>query len=95
MLKIFNKELNALEVFAYAHDEIDKLSGQLLLDVANRLPVLLKRRYLDYFTKIASNLNWPRFDPLHKFVAGKLSMSTPDCAQTFLSRRKKMRVRGW
>ena len=46
-LKKFNEELNTLEVFAYANDEIDKLSGQLLLDVANRLPVLLKRRYLN------------------------------------------------
>ena len=44
-LKNFNKELNTSEVFAYAHGEIDELSGQLLLDVANRLPVLLKIRY--------------------------------------------------
>ena len=37
-LKQFNEDLNTLEAFAYAHDEFQKLSGQLLLDVANRLP---------------------------------------------------------
>ena len=37
-LKIFNEDLNTLEVFAYAHDEVEKLSGQLLIDAANRLP---------------------------------------------------------
>ena len=47
-LKSLNEDLNTLEVFAYAHDEAEKLSGQLLLDVANRLPGVLKRRYLDY-----------------------------------------------
>ena len=47
-LKAFNEDLNTLEVFAYAHDEVEKLSGQLLLDVAYRLPGVLKRRYLDY-----------------------------------------------
>ena len=33
-LKSFNEDLNTLEVFAYAHDEVEKLSGQLMLDVA-------------------------------------------------------------
>ena len=28
-LKVFNEELNMLEVFAYAHDEYERLSGQL------------------------------------------------------------------
>ena len=42
-LKQFNEDLNTLEVFAYAHDEFQKLSGQLLLDVANRLPGTIKR----------------------------------------------------
>ena len=46
-LKSFNENLNTLEVFAYAHDEVEKLSSQLLLDVANRLPGVLKRWYLD------------------------------------------------
>ena len=41
-LKMFNEDLNTLEVFAYAHDEVHKLSGQLLLDTAGRLPNLLK-----------------------------------------------------
>ena len=27
-LKSFNEDLNTLEVFAYAHDEVKKLSGQ-------------------------------------------------------------------
>ena len=35
-LKLFNEDLNLLEVFAYAHDEIAKLSGQLFFDTANR-----------------------------------------------------------
>ena len=43
-LKMYNEDLNTLEVFAYAHDEYNKLSGQLLLDTANRLPSALKRR---------------------------------------------------
>ena len=88
-LKQFNEELNTLEVFAYAHDQIDKLLGQLLLDVANRLPVLLKRRYLDYLTKISSDLNRPKFDTLRKFVAGELSVSTFDYAQTFFKSEEK------
>ena len=29
-LKLFNEDLNTLEVFAYAHNEVEKLSGQLL-----------------------------------------------------------------
>ena len=40
-LKAFNEDLNTLEVYAHAHDELDKLSGQLILDTANRLPGLL------------------------------------------------------
>ena len=88
-LKNFNKELYTLEVFAYAHDEIDKVSGQLLLGVANRLPVLLKRRYMDYLTKISSDLNRPKFDTLRKFVAGELSVSTFDYAQPFFKSEEK------
>ena len=56
-LKSFNEDLNTLKVFAYAHDEIEKLSGQLLLDVANRLPGVLKRRYLDYLKQVGLDLN--------------------------------------
>ena len=40
-LKLFNKDLNTTEVFAYAHGEYNRLTGQLLLDTANRLPNLL------------------------------------------------------
>ena len=46
-LKAFNEDLNTLKVYARAHDELYKLSGQLMLDTANRLPGVLKRRYLD------------------------------------------------
>ena len=35
-LKLFNEDLNTLEVFAYAHDEVEKLSGQLLIDTVNQ-----------------------------------------------------------
>ena len=41
-LKLFNEDLNTLEVFAYVHDKVEKVSGQLLIDTANRLPSLLK-----------------------------------------------------
>ena len=37
-LKAFNEDLSTLELDALAHDELDKLSGQLMLDTANRLP---------------------------------------------------------
>ena len=47
-LKSFNDDLNTLEVYAYAHDEYHKISGQLLIDTANRLPNTLKRRYIDF-----------------------------------------------
>ena len=35
---MFNEDLNTLEVFSFARDEAEKLSGQLLLDTASRLP---------------------------------------------------------
>ena len=44
-LKSYDEDLTTLKVFAYAHDEVGKLSGQLLMDVANRLPGVLERRY--------------------------------------------------
>ena len=37
---IFNEDLNTLEVFAYDHDEVEKLCGQLFLDMASRLPAV-------------------------------------------------------
>ena len=51
-----------LEVFAYGHNQIEKLSGKLLLDTANRLPANLKRRYLDELDKSLLDLNQPSFD---------------------------------
>ena len=92
-LKAFNEELNLLEVFAYAHDEVGKLSGQLLLDTANRLPNFLKRRYLDYLTKINANLNQPGFDALRGFVTHELSVLTSDYAQTFFGGDDKEKSR--
>ena len=67
-LKAFNDDLNTLEVFAYAHDEVEKLSGQLLLDTASRLPSVLKRRYLDYLAKMALDLNHPGNDEIRLFA---------------------------
>ena len=93
-LKSFNEELNLLEVYAYTHNELEKLSGQLTLDAANRLPNLLKRRFLDYLTKIRSDLNRPDFDSLRGFVAHELSVSTSDYAQTFFGSDEKRQVAG-
>ena len=64
-----------MEVFAYAHDEVDKPSDQLLLDVADRLPGTLKRRYLDYLSKNGFDLNRPGFDFLRRFVVNELSLN--------------------
>ena len=63
-MKMYNEDLNTLEVYAFAHDEVDKLSGQLLIDTASRLPNLLKRRYLDYLDKKGLNMSRPGFDSL-------------------------------
>ena len=82
-LKLFNEDLNTLEVFAYAHDEVEKLSGQLLIDTANRLPSLLKRRYLDYLK------NSPGFDSLRDFVVHELNTMTSDYAQAFFKSDEK------
>ena len=46
-LKAFNEDLNPPGIFAYAHDEIGKLSGRSLLDTANGLSGVLKRHHLD------------------------------------------------
>ena len=92
-LKSFNEELNLLEVYAYAHNELEKLSGQLTLDTANRLPNFLKRRFLDYLTKIGSDLNRPGFDSLRGFVAHELSVSTSDYARTFFGSDEKGKSR--
>ena len=81
---MFNEDLNTLEVFAYAHN-----FGHLLIDTANRLPSLLKRRYLDYLNKPNLNLNSRGFDSLPDFVVHELTTVTSDYAQGFLISDKK------
>ena len=56
-LRMFNENLNTFEVFAYAHDEPEKISGQLLLDTAGRLPIILKHGYLDYLDKLGLDMS--------------------------------------
>ena len=88
-LKLFNEDLTALEVFAYAHDKVEKLSGQLLIDTANCLPSLLKRQYLDYLNKRNLNLNYSSFDSLRDFVVHELNTMTSDYAQAFFKSDEK------
>ena len=92
-LKSFNEDLNTLEVFAYAHDEAEKLSGQLLLDVANRLPGVLKRRYLDYLSRRGLSLNKPGFESLRWFVVHELGVRTSDYARNFFKTENKETTR--
>ena len=75
-------------MFAYAHDEIEKLSGQLLLDTAARLPNTSKRRYLDFLDKRGLNLSRPGFESLRSFVIHEIDMMTSDYAQAFLKDEK-------
>ena len=82
-MKMYNEDLNTLEVYAFAHDEVNKLSGQLLIDTASRLPNLLKRRYLDYLDKKGLNMSRPGFDSLRDFVAHEIDMMTSEYAQAF------------
>ena len=93
-LKAFNEDLNTLEVYAHAHDELDKLSGQLMLDTANRLPGVLKRRYLDYLDKKSVNLNQPGFESLREFVVHELNLMSSDYAQSFFKSDDKDRASG-
>ena len=88
-LKLFNEDLNTLEVFAYAHNEYDKLSGQLLLDTASRLPNTLKKRYLDYLKKNNVSLNQPSFQSLRDFVLLEIEMTTSDYALAFFKSEDK------
>ena len=96
-LKSFNEDLNALAVFAYAHDKVDKLSKQLLLlDVANRLPGNLKRCYIDYLDR-RSNLDQPGFEgfeALRNFVVHEINVMTSDYAQAlFKTNEDKVKSR--
>ena len=82
-LKLFDEDLNTMKVFAHAHGEYNRLTGQLLLDTANRMPNLLKRRYLDYLKKNGASLNQPSFESVRDFVALEIEMTTSDYAQAF------------
>ena len=73
-LKLFNEDLNTLEVFAHVHDEVEKLSGQFMLDTVSRLPGTLKRRYLDYLDKKRIGLNQPSFESLRSFVVHEIQV---------------------
>ena len=88
-LILFNEGLNTLEVFAYAHDEAEKLSGQLLLDTANRLPVLPKQRYIYYLDKKGLNLSCPGFSSLRDFVIHEIKLMTSDYAHALFKSNKK------
>ena len=92
-LKSFNDDLNTLEVYAYAHDEYHKLSGQLLIDTANRLPNTLKRRYIDYLHRNGMSLNQPSFESSREFVEQEIKMSTSDYAQAFFKSEDKDKSR--
>ena len=91
-LKSFNVDLNTLEVYAYAHDKYHKLSGQLLLNTANRLRNLLKRRYFDYLHRKSFDLNSITFDSLREFAVQEIKMSTSYYAQTFFKSEDKAKI---
>ena len=83
-------------MFAYAHDQVEKLSGQLLLDTANRLPANLKRRYLDYIDKRSLNLNQPSlegFECLRNFIVHEIKFMTTDYAQALFKVDEKDKLR--
>ena len=90
---MYKANLNTLEVFTYAHDEYNKLSGQLLLDTANRLPSALKRRYLDFLDKNGVSLNQPSFESLRKFMVHEINVTTSDYAQAFFKSEDKEKSR--
>ena len=92
-LKLYNEDLNTLEVFAYAHDEYNKLSGQLLLDTANRLRSALKRRYLNFLEKNGISLNQPSFESLRKFMVHEINVTTSDYAQALFKSEDKEKSR--
>ena len=76
-MKIF-EDLKTFGIFAFLRDEVDKFSGQLLLNTISRLLVTLKRRYLDSSKK---KLDLSR--PL-SLIRSKisLSMKLKQCSQT-------------
>ena len=95
-LKSFNEDLITIEVFAYGHNQVEKLSDQLLLDTATRLPANLKRRYLDKLEKSLLDLNQPSFEGfelLRKFVAHEIKLMTSDYAQPLFKTEEKDKSR--
>ena len=70
-------------MFANAHGEAKKfqINCFLALDTENRLPVLLKWRYINYFDKKDLNLSRLWFDSLRDFVVYEIKLMTLDCAQ--------------
>ena len=91
-LKSCNEDLITLEAFAYGHNQVEKLSGQLLLDTANRVPANLKRRYLDKLDKSLLDLNQPSFEGfelLRKFVVHEIKLMTSDYAQALFKTEEK------
>ena len=90
-LKSFNESLNTLEVFAHAHNELEKLGDQLLMEVAGRLPDVLKRRYLDFLVQYEMNLNRPGFTALRQFVVRELRIITSEYGQGFFRSYEKER----
>ena len=92
-LKALKEELNLLEVYTYAYEELEKLSGQLTLDTANRLSNFLTKRYLDYPAENGSDLNPPGFKALRGFVAHELNVSTSACSQVFCGLNDKGKSR--
>ena len=90
-LKSFNESLNTLEVFAHAHNELEKLGDQLLMEVAGRLPDVLKRRYLDFLVQYEMDLNRPGFTALRQFVVREVRIMTSEYGQGFFRSYEKER----
>ena len=86
---MYNEDFNTLEIFAMAHDEVEKLCGQLFLDTASRFPHVLKQRYLDYLNKKGLDLNCPGFESLRDFVGNEIQTKASDCAQAFFKSESK------
>ena len=86
---MYNENLNTFEIFAMAHDEVEKLSGQLVLDTASRLLHALKQRYLDYLNKKGLDLNSPGLESLRDFVGNEIKTKASDCAQAFIKSESK------
>ena len=80
---MFNEDLNILFSFSYPLYEPAKLSGQLLLDTAGRLPIILKRRYFSHLDKLGLDMSQPRFESLRKFIVQKITMMACEYGPAF------------